>query len=282
MEFTTGLVTGAIMWGMIVLVLYQLFWRGGAVDGRQPSEADTAVEIKDLRTRLRLIATRYSQEQRRSAAMQIEVAVLQTRLEENGRVLRRLEALDGENEQLRDKLNAARREATGLHAQLESSCDRLNEGQSRWTAAENKIERLQATLLQLTGRAGQWAVKAAESAAKSGQLKEQLRVTNQELADLQAELQQATQQLDEEKSRQQTGPAGDAMISDRLQSIRGVGPVYARRLHEAGVHTFAALAALTPERLKEITGASDWQGQPERWIAEARKFTQARADSIDS
>ncbi len=55
---------------------------------------------------------------------------------------------------------------------------------------------------------------------------------------------------------------------DALERIRGIGPVFARRLREAGVQTFADLAACPPERLREIVQAQPWHN-PEDWIAQA-------------
>lgn len=43
-------------------------------------------------------------------------------------------------------------------------------------------------------------------------------------------------------------------VPDDLIVIKGIGPVIARKLNEAGVCTFEALGALTPERLREIVG----------------------------
>jgi predicted flap endonuclease-1-like 5' DNA nuclease len=57
---------------------------------------------------------------------------------------------------------------------------------------------------------------------------------------------------------------------DRLQGIRGIGRVYARRLHEAGIDSFEKLANQTPEKLREILGLNQWQGEPEEWIEQAR------------
>jgi predicted flap endonuclease-1-like 5' DNA nuclease len=50
---------------------------------------------------------------------------------------------------------------------------------------------------------------------------------------------------------------------DDLTEINGIGPVFARRLMEAGVTTFGELASATAETLAEVTGvtearASDW------------------------
>lgn len=65
---------------------------------------------------------------------------------------------------------------------------------------------------------------------------------------------------------------------DDLELINGITPVYADRLRAAGVHTFAQLAALLPERVHLIIGLTA-QGeiiQSERWIADARQLAQRR------
>ena len=60
-----------------------------------------------------------------------------------------------------------------------------------------------------------------------------------------------------------TDPAADA---DDLSEVKGIGPVYAGRLEEAGITTFAALAAATPERIADVAQvteerAGDWRSQ---------------------
>jgi hypothetical protein len=57
---------------------------------------------------------------------------------------------------------------------------------------------------------------------------------------------------------------------DDLTRIKGIGPTFARRLQEAGITSFAALAALSPEEAREISGATNWQADPADWIAEAK------------
>lgn len=46
-------------------------------------------------------------------------------------------------------------------------------------------------------------------------------------------------------------PMPAALTAD-LQQVQGVGPVFARRLHQAGVHTAVTLAGLSAGRLAEI------------------------------
>ena len=64
---------------------------------------------------------------------------------------------------------------------------------------------------------------------------------------------------------------------DPLIDINGIGPVFEQRLFEAGIYTFAQLAALAPERVREIIAPQSWQKiKPEAWIAEAREFAKAK------
>src|SRR5215813_13838142 len=44
----------------------------------------------------------------------------------------------------------------------------------------------------------------------------------------------------------------DEAGNDNLQAIHGIGPVFAKRLKEAGVDTFERLSQLTPQEMEEI------------------------------
>lgn len=59
---------------------------------------------------------------------------------------------------------------------------------------------------------------------------------------------------------------------DDLTQINGIGPTFARRLNEAGIYSFAALAAATPEQVREITKVANWQADPSDWIAAAQRL----------
>jgi predicted flap endonuclease-1-like 5' DNA nuclease len=77
------------------------------------------------------------------------------------------------------------------------------------------------------------------------------------LAKLEAELEQATR------------------VSDPFFKIKGIGPVYQRRLRESGVFTFSELAQLSVERLHEIIQPEDWQQLDfDNWLHEASIFAQ--------
>lgn len=60
---------------------------------------------------------------------------------------------------------------------------------------------------------------------------------------------------------------------DQLEKIHGIGKVFAARFNEAGIYTFADLAALSPERAREIINPEEWQAiEPEAWIAGAAQL----------
>lgn len=62
-------------------------------------------------------------------------------------------------------------------------------------------------------------------------------------------------------------------ISEPLEEIKGIGPVFANRLNEAGIYSFAQLAAASPDEIQQITGVNRWD--PADWIAEAKKLANA-------
>lgn len=49
-------------------------------------------------------------------------------------------------------------------------------------------------------------------------------------------------------------PVHDRAGKDNLQAIKGIGPVFAKRLNEAGIQTFEQLSKLTPKDLEQILG----------------------------
>lgn len=58
--------------------------------------------------------------------------------------------------------------------------------------------------------------------------------------------------------------------ADDLTKISGIGPAFARRLAEAGISTYAELASMTAQEVRERTQLAEWQGDPEEWISQAQ------------
>lgn len=72
-------------------------------------------------------------------------------------------------------------------------------------------------------------------------------------------------------------PARSEQVGDPLSQIPGVGPVFERRLWEAGVLTFSDLAAMSPEKVIQIIRPEHWQQiEAEPWITEARNLAAAK------
>ncbi len=66
---------------------------------------------------------------------------------------------------------------------------------------------------------------------------------------------------------------------DRLQNVKGIGNVFAKRLNGANIFTFEELAATSSERLTEIIDPKDWQAlETEEWIEHAKQLAQEKAD----
>lgn len=61
---------------------------------------------------------------------------------------------------------------------------------------------------------------------------------------------------------------------DDLSKITGVGPVMVKKLNDAGVSTFAEIAAWSPEQVADFDEKLNFKGRIERddWIAQAKEF----------
>jgi len=69
---------------------------------------------------------------------------------------------------------------------------------------------------------------------------------------------------------------------DDLTKINGIGPVYRRKLHEAGIYTFGQLATASPDQLDTAVAPEGFQKPAfEQWIADAGKLVIPAADAED-
>lgn len=74
-------------------------------------------------------------------------------------------------------------------------------------------------------------------------------------------------------------PIVDKDGKDNFQAIKGIGPVFARRLKEAGIETFEELSQLKPRQLEEILGNlyKRFFSKQEQIQAQAREFAKQRS-----
>lgn len=75
-------------------------------------------------------------------------------------------------------------------------------------------------------------------------------------------------------------PIVDAEGNDNLQAIKGVGPVFAKRLEDSGVLTFEQLSRLKTSQLEEILGTlyKRFFSKQETILAQAKEFARQRAE----
>jgi predicted flap endonuclease-1-like 5' DNA nuclease len=69
-------------------------------------------------------------------------------------------------------------------------------------------------------------------------------------------------------------PLTDKDGNDNFQAIKGIGPVFAKRLKEAGVTTFRELSQLKSKQLEEILGTlyKRFFSKQEKILAQAKEF----------
>jgi len=103
-----------------------------------------------------------------------------------------------------------------------------------------------------------------------------LTVTSDEESRLRKELEVARLEISGLQTRLRTQDA-TTLSQDRLQDIDGIGPVYVRKLNDAGLYTFAQVAASPIERLTEIINPQEWQTIDfSEWIRQARLLDEAK------
>lgn len=123
--------------------------------------------------------------------------------------------------------------------------------------AESKIRILQSQLEE-----GQTDQRRMLNADKN------LRMCQDQLDDAEATIEQLRAELNELAGK-------IPMEKDRLERVKGIGAIFAKRLNEAGIYTFDQLAAQTPGRIREIIQPKDWQKiEPEKWIAQAKEMAE--------
>ncbi len=59
------------------------------------------------------------------------------------------------------------------------------------------------------------------------------------------------------------------LAADDLTEIKGIGPVFAERLRQAGITTFADVAQASADQLRDVTHATS-VANPDEWIEQAK------------
>jgi large subunit ribosomal protein L21 len=120
-----------------------------------------------------------------------------------------------------------------------------------------------------------WFIKVAFDRIYRGNEIEDIRNENASLMEyihtLESQLQaKSLESKSVRRAVSQSEPVQTANTKDDLKMIKGIGPAIEKKLNQAGIHTFEALARLTAEELENILGST------KRLVQEGNLITQAK------
>ncbi|MGB1249747.1 MAG: hypothetical protein ACPG8W_03875 [Candidatus Promineifilaceae bacterium] len=203
-------------------------------------------------------------------------------------------AINLENNELRARLGSAENELLDTNNRLVASDVQLQNVTDQLTDQRIRADMLEKELMAIEGNgknlltAETTALKAELDGSKQQihQLQTELSASKSDIAlinVLRAENDDLRTRLDSEAPAASpvTTPVVNAKASnDRLQTVNGIGNVFARRLNEAGIHTFVDLAGLSTDRIIEIVQAKPWQNiDPDGWVAQADALAQGQVST---
>lgn len=257
MNFWTGLILGLIIGWVIEWIIDWLFWRRDAADA---GAQDVLVQER-LATAEASVAQLDTEWQNRLATAEQEYHS-------------RLSAVDQE---WQSRLQVNEQEWTTKFAQLESENQDLHGRLSDLLAAAALVGTgaavAQATSGVETDELDELDVRyelaVAPEAEVSGEVAEAALVTSLVM--------EAAEEVEEPLEFVAAAKLG----ADDLTRIHGIGPKYGQVLNNAGIDTFAALAASTPDELRAIINPGPMQQiNFDSWIAQAAAFNETRATQI--
>jgi len=120
-----------------------------------------------------------------------------------------------------------------------------------------------------------WFIKVAFDRIYRGNEIEDIRNENASLMEyirtLESQLQaKSLESKSVRRAVSQSEPVQTANTKDDLKMIKGIGPAIEKKLNQAGIHTFEALARLSTEELEDILGTT------KRLVQEGNLITQAK------
>ncbi|MEM8656112.1 MAG: 50S ribosomal protein L21 [Pseudomonadota bacterium] len=148
------------------------------------------------------------------------------------------------------------------------------------SSKRTKGHRQQLTLVKITdilaSGADKSGVMAAENGAGFGIAAAPAAAKPAKKAEKKAEAPKADAKAEPKKEAKKAAPKKAAAGGDDLKQLSGVGPALEKKLHDAGVTTFAQIAAWTPEDVAAMDEKLSFKGRIERegWIEQAKEKTQ--------
>lgn len=255
-----------------------------------------AQDLLDKKNELNEKAAVIGQNEQQLDAANAQIDLLNDNL---NRVNQSLDELRRENQTLAAQLNTAQKDNDTLRENLTRTDDQLQKVRAekdevcqQMRVNEIETRHLQENLTQTRTLADRASVLITE---KEG-LANELRHSEQQAAQLRAQVNSVVRQLTETQTLRRTAVEAEEKLKtaesniqrlhaklkilqaqmaytgkSELQIIKGIGPVYAQKLNEHGIYTLRELARTEPETVREYIGLKRWQGaEPEEWVEEAR------------
>lgn len=252
------------------------------IEALREAVADKATKIAELQDRL--VGT--EPEGRELASTQAEVANLEARLR----------ALDGERTTAIDSISTRDAELLESHKEVVIRDTRINDLRNRCASLETEVAAARETA---TSRGGEGLERLGDGLAEVRRaLQRQIdRNRKQEVVH-----RAVVEQLESDKARLRAMPplptplpAADGPVpgdwrglpakrSDELAEISGVGPAFAKAMREAGIDTYAQIAAWNDsdiERYATAVGAHAKRIRTDRWVEQARELARTSRAHCD-
>ena len=219
------------------------------------------VRIADLESELNQLRVRPAEVDRphpRAAELEAEVARLGAIETDYEGQRRRIMELESQVERLRAKKKADKGSPKHL-AELTAEVERL----------QNILSKHNQTVNDYEGEIEELRARNVDQ----DQVLDQLRVAQTEderqLAAIESEMDRARAEAEKPKPAPEQG----------LRMITGIGPVFAQRLKDAGIESYADLAKLTPQEVRDLMKVQKWQRlDADSWIAQAVELSGAHIE----
>ena len=205
--------------------------------------------------------------------------------QENKSIATQLHNAQTDSESLRENLHRTENELETAQAEKQDACQRLAVTDVEMRHLKEDLEQAnslaeRATILatekeSLTSQLHQSEQQVAELRAQVNSVLSQLTETQflrRRLLDTDEKLKTAESQIDHLQSKLKMLQAQMAYTGkNQLQIIKGIGPVYAKKMNEKGIYTLQDLARTDPDELADSINLKPWQSaEPAGWIEEAR------------
>lgn len=274
----------------------------------QETFAKKKVETGELRRSLRVLAGQYEIAERKVELAETEVGRIRRELSQKqtefSTTKAQLQEIEGYVHTVQGQLTEVQKQRDDLRKELRDAQDRprrelaeariaLAELGGQYDALKQQtavLEERRAVLEEdvqtLRQETAHWQGVLAATENQNGRLVEERDAANRgliEMVHVGRELSELRQQMRALESAKPPAmmvpppisgalsPPASANYDVGLRVIRGIGPTYARRLHEAGITNLQSLTQRTPEELAEIVQMQAWQkGTPTEWINQAQ------------